>query len=119
MSEQEFHEARNSIVRVCRRHGRTGPLGEYNPAPTGQESFQDGDSPADFFVVDDQLSHDRDLFVGILSPNVLTINWVLDIEHALLDMRGWAVWLRNLDHEVDAAVMPGVLLIHGDVFKEA
>jgi len=117
MSEEEFHQARNALVRVCKRHGRTGPTGEYQPNEETGRLFEQGDEPPEFFVVDDQLNDSRDLLIGIFNPSALTVDWVMDVARTLSEMPGWAVWLRNLA-DVGAAILPSVILVIGEELQD-
>ena len=53
---QEFHELRNQVLRVLRRYGTVGPMGEapINDDPNGpDDSWPVESRRPDFFVVDD------------------------------------------------------------------
>src|SRR3954449_5051814 len=61
-----YHAVRNGVVRACRRHGPTGPMGEcaIDPGRAAPDirSWGRGDKDPDYFILDDQLNHERYLY---------------------------------------------------------
>jgi hypothetical protein len=91
---QVYHTVRNAVLRCCRRHGRAGPMGEC-PITDGEDTpeswlLADRDR-LDFFVVDDQLNHERYVYVEIERPEAFTGEWLRDLVHTLADHDGWGV----------------------------
>ena len=107
---QVYHTVRNAIVRACRRHGPTGPMGECviedgRNAPD-LAGWKRGDNPATYFIVDDQYNEERYLYAVVDPAAAFNHEWLADIFAALQEFPGWAIGITNIPD--------GYLLIFGD-----
>ncbi len=106
---QVYHTVRNAIVRTCRRHGPTGPIGECviedgRNAPA-IDVWGRGDNHATYFIVDDQYNDEPYLYAEV-HPNAFNREWLADIAATLQEFPGWAIGIKNIPD--------GYLLIFSD-----
>ncbi len=94
-SWEKFAEVRQSVLKVCARHGTTGPDLEY-----------DIKIGPDFWVVDDRYNAERYQYVQVYKPSLLTAQWIADMMAALAEHPCWGVGVSN--------ITGGYLLIFGD-----
>lgn len=118
---QEYHEARNRIVRACLAHGTTGPMLECPLTadvedPYGLPGWPLGDEDAIYWVVDDQLNDERYVYVQITAPDGVTQAWLASVMDALQEMPFWGVGISNIRRGY-VIVMANLLLVTGKPFK--
>ena len=118
---QEYHAARNRIVRLCRAHAPTGPMGEC-PIRPDREDLPDvmkwgaGDPDPTYFVVDDQWNHERYIYIEILRVDGATLAWITALLRELEDMPGWGVCITGLDKGY-VIILRDVILVTGPSFR--
>ncbi len=116
ISFERYQAVRNAIVRVCRRHAPTGPVGEYGVGDSGSE-WEVGDEGYVYCVIDDQYNdEDKYLIIEVYSPKYLSEQWLADIVKALASTDGWGVVLRNLSDGL-VLVFANKLMVAGEVFR--
>jgi len=114
-----YQTVRNAIVRTCRRHGPTGPLGEI---PLDKQSlnilkdWQRGDENPVYWVVDDQYNDERYLYMEIEDPLALSPKWLEDITAMLRRFPGWGIGVVNLTKGY-LLIFADRLLVKGQPFK--
>jgi hypothetical protein len=118
---QEYHGARNRIVRACLAHGTTGPKLECPLTadvddPYGMPGWPNGDNDAVYWVIDDQLNHERYIYVQITAPRGVTQAWLASIVDALQEMPFWGVGISNIRRGY-VIVMSTLLLVTGKPFE--
>jgi hypothetical protein len=95
VSWQVFFAMRNQVLRVCRRYGTVGPMGEAvitddseGPPDPWPVEFQE----PEYFVVDAQLS-DTSLYqyVEVGLPCRITLPLLMDLWHLVGDHTGWGI----------------------------
>jgi hypothetical protein len=91
---KDFYNFRNHVLRVLRRFGSAGPIGEADLSiETGDEpSFSDETvNDPDFFVVDDMYNdHDR-LSIVECNPSHITADLISSLSEMTRDFPGWWV----------------------------
>jgi hypothetical protein len=115
---QIYHAVRNSVLRCCRRFGTAGPMGERPITADADtpDSWPLGDpEPTDFFVVDDQLNHERYIYVEVESARAFTKEWLLDLMHSLGPHSGWGVGIITIE-EAYILAFADKLMVTGTVF---
>ena len=103
---QVYQGVRNAVVRTCRRHGPTGPMGEvrivegvYDPY---RETFKQpgfwplGDRNPSYYIISDQYNHERYVYAELLGDDPLTPAWVEDITETLEQYPGWGLGINNI-----------------------
>jgi len=118
---QEYHRARNRIVRACRVHGPTGPMLELpirddvgDPHELPDRPL--GDPDETYFVLDDQLNDERYIYVDLTRPSGVTLPWLSSIVDALQEMPFWGVGISNIRRGY-VIVMCNLLLVTGKPFE--
>lgn len=109
VSFHRYHSIRNAIVRVCRRHGPTGPLGELPLDKPDLDLIADweyGDDDPTYFVLDDQLNDEMYLYINFIDPNGCKPQWLDDVTITLAEFDGWGIGVNGLED--------GYLLIFSD-----
>ena len=98
-----FHKVRNAVVRACKSHGPTGPMGlfPFGKVPGDASDVftawgKTADSDPVYFVLDDQLNHERYQYVECLNPDHFTEAWIRDLMAALVGFRGWGIGIKNI-----------------------
>jgi hypothetical protein len=94
-----YQTVRNAVVRTCRRHGPTGPLGELRldkPNLNIIEDWQDGDEDPVYWVVDDQYNDERYLYMEFEDSQALSPNWLEDVTETLRRYPGWGIGVDSL-----------------------
>jgi hypothetical protein len=100
-SAYEFHEARNAIVRTCKLHGPTGPMGEFPfDLPEDEDCFrvwyESGDHDPAYFVIDDQYNSERYQYIEISDEKFFTENWIVDVMSVLSNLPGWGLCIKSI-----------------------
>jgi hypothetical protein len=106
---QVYHEVRNAVVRTCRRHGPTGPLGVRPLDLDDLESakaWEFGDKDPLYWVIDDQYNNERYLYLEPQAGTAFTPEWLEDITETLAQYPGWGIGVVSL--------AKGYLLIFAD-----
>jgi hypothetical protein len=121
-SWRKFHRARNAIVRACRRHGPTGPMGEFplrtwkGRNPYRCPTWQCGDRNPAYYVLPDQFNSERYIYIELLSPVAVTVPWMRDVSRTLTGLKHWGLCVAGLPGGY-AVIFPGVIAITGKPFK--
>ncbi len=117
---QAYHAARNAVVRACRRHGRTGPMGECSitDAADTSEDWPVGDDDPALYVVDDQLNHERYLYLETLDSSVIGPPLVADLIDTLAGLPGWGLGVNGI-RDGYLLLFAGFVLVHGPTFDRA
>ena len=117
---QEYHEMRNRLVLVCQTLGSVGPFGECiltsDPNGPNTEDWKLGAKDPDFWILDDQLNHERHLYVEVLQRAKLTIEWLARLTQCFLPSPQWGVCIKNLRGGF-AIPFPHMLLVSGSIFE--
>jgi hypothetical protein len=104
-----FQTVRNAVVRTCRRHGPTGPMGEFHFEKDTDdlfEAWEPGDDEPVYWVVDDQYNDDQYLYLEFQDPVGFSPKWLEDITATLRQYPGWGIGVQSLTE--------GYLLIFAD-----
>ena len=97
---QIYHKVRNAVVRTCRRHGPTGPMGEcrisrWRAAPNIFK-WQRGDPDPVYYIIDDQYNDERYLYAELLGQDPFNLTWLADIGKTLEEFPGWGIGVNNI-----------------------
>jgi hypothetical protein len=103
---QEYHTVRNALVRACREHGPTGPMGEvvisadvrdpYRQALDDREFWQSGDPNPSYFIIDDQYNHDRYCYAELHGDDPFTAEWLATVTKTLREHKGWGLGINHI-----------------------
>ncbi len=103
---QTYHAVRNALVRICRRYGPIGPMGEIQivaDAPDPYRMLMDdpavwerGDRDPSYFILDDQLNHERYCYAELYGDDPFNSGWLLSITQTLRDFDGWGLGVSNI-----------------------
>jgi hypothetical protein len=121
VSWADFLEVRNEIVRACRFHGPTGPMGiiDLDKADGTRDLldiWETGDPDAVYFVHDDQHNNERYQYVECSDPARFTQEWILDLMAALADLPGWGIGIGV--HKAYLLVFADKLMVTGRCFDD-
>jgi hypothetical protein len=117
---QIYHTVRNAVVRTCRRHGPTGPLGE---RPLDQAYVQSakqwelGDEDPVYWIVDDQYNHEMYLYMEFQDARGCTPEWLADVTRTLAEFPGWGIGVASLKKGY-VLIFTDRLLVQGPGFRE-
>jgi len=124
VSQQMFHTVRNDLVRTCRKHGPTGPMGLF---PVGR-SFEDageflaawesGDANPAYFVIDDQYNDELYQYVEVCGTAHFTTEWIEELTASLAKWPGWGIGIVNINQGY-LLVFADRLMVQGPCFAEA
>jgi hypothetical protein len=104
---QAYHTVRNDLVRVCRRHGTTGLMGELKV----DEEFEDlneylmehdlkvwepGDEDPTYCIIDDQYNSERYCYAELYGDDTFNAGWLLDLTETLREHKGWGLGIQNI-----------------------
>jgi hypothetical protein len=103
---QVYHTVRNALVQTCRRFGPTGPMGVVpimpdveDPALLAAEDpafWESGDPDPMYFILDDQLNHERYCYAELYGGDPFSAAWLLAITATLQDFKGWGLGVSNI-----------------------
>lgn len=109
---QEYHAVRNDLVRACREHGPVGPMGlvtisadvedPYREALLNFGSWEFGDPNPRYFLLDDQLNHERYCYLELPGETGFTPAWMHSVAAVLRKHDGWGL---GVNHIPDAYVL--------------
>lgn len=125
LSDEQYHEVRNGVVRVCRRHGTVGPLGERLAPPTTDNPLgrweKGSPSHPTYYILTDQLN-DLEPYVYLETESSgVHADWLVDLASELRRWRGWraATRLTRAGRELRGylIVAPDKLLVTGPLFQ--
>jgi hypothetical protein len=120
LSWQAYHTARNAIVRACRRHGRTGPMGE-RPITQGEPvrgDWEIGDDDPAVYVIDDQLNYERYIYLETLDATLIGPPLVADLIATLGNLPGWGLGVNDV-RDGYLLLFATHVLVHGPAFARA
>src|SRR5262249_23044366 len=116
---QVYHTTRNAVVRTCRRHGATGPLGE-RPLSldylNSAEAWEPGDDKPIYWIVDDQYNHEMYLYMEFEAVSAFCEEWLIDITTTLAEFPGWGIGVDSLTSGY-ILIFADRLLVSGPGFK--
>ena len=113
-----FQTVRNAVVRTCRRHGPTGPLGELpldKPNLNVIEDWQHGDENPIFWIVEDQYNDEQYLYMEFNDGMAFSSRWLEDITSTLRQFPGWGIGLGLAKGYV--LIFADRLMVTGQPFK--
>ena len=123
---QVYHTVRNAIVRTCRRYGPTGPMGElriddevddaYMHLVENPDSWEDGDPDPFYFILDDQLNHERYLYAELLKADAFNLDWLSGVVATLREHPGWGIGIGHIP-ESYILIFGDKLLVKGRPFE--
>jgi hypothetical protein len=123
---QVYHAVRNAVVRTCRRYGPTGPMGEvridgevadpYMHLAQDINSWEAGDPDPTYFILDDQLNHERYIYAELLDADALTVEWLAAVVAALREFPGWGLAVSNIP-DAYVLIFGDKLLVKGRAFE--
>lgn len=114
---QVYHTVRNAVVRACRAHGPTGPMGELKIAEgvgdlyqwlgrEGVKPWPRGDAKPDYYIIPDQYNHERFIYGELCGEDPFREEWLVAVAAALGEYGGWGLGIGNIPESY--------LLIFGD-----
>lgn len=104
---QVYHSVRNALVQTCRKHGPTGPMGVVKIVPDVESPYmmlaedrdfwERGDpDPLTYYILDDQLNHERYCYAELYGDNPFNADWLLSVANTLRDFDGWGLGISNI-----------------------
>jgi hypothetical protein len=103
---QVYHTVRNAIVRACRKHGPTGPMGEVRITAGADsvgdqriedpESWEPGDRDPTYYIIDDQYNDERYLYTELYGDDPFNAGWLLSVTAVLQQYKGWGLGINNI-----------------------
>jgi hypothetical protein len=103
-----YQTVRNAIVQTCRKYGPTGPMGVVQLLP-GVESlkimfevhgsldfWEAGDPDPMYFILDDQLNHERYCYAELYGDDPFNAGWLVSITETLREFDGWGLGVNNI-----------------------
>jgi hypothetical protein len=103
---QAYHTVRNALVRACREHGPTGPLGEvvitpevadpYRKALDDPEFWERGDPDPHYYLIEDQLNHERYCYAELYGSDPFTAEWLATVTRTLREHDRWGLGIGNI-----------------------
>jgi hypothetical protein len=103
---QVYHGVRNALVRTCRRFGPTGPMGVVTISPDVDDPYralmhdlsfwERGDSDPAYFVLDDQLNHERYCYAELYGDDPFHPGWLIAVAETLRGFAGWGLGVKNI-----------------------
>jgi len=113
-----YQTVRNCLVRTCRRHGPTGPLGEF-PLETDSHDISDwgrGDDKHMYWIVDDQYNDEMYLYLEFVDASACSPQWLQDVTAALRSFPGWGIGVNGLPKGY-LLIFANRLLVKGPLFR--
>jgi hypothetical protein len=123
VSFKKFHEARNDVVRACKLHGPTGPMG-YFPFDAGHDEDvllawgKTADPEPAYWIIDDQYNAERYQYIECTDPEYFTEEWIRDLMVALRTMPGWGVGINSIPGGY-ALVFADKIMVTGSCLENA
>lgn len=117
---QVYHSVRNAVVRACRAHGATGPMGECPIIEADAPPYlgwEHGDPDAVYFVLDDQYNRDRYVYGEVYAASAFHLGWVADVTEALAGFPGWGLGIKNIPYAY-VLMFASKLMIKGEMFRD-
>jgi hypothetical protein len=103
---QVYQTVRNALVRTCRRYGPTGPFGVVQIDPVAESPFhlfasdpsawEPGDADPAYFVLDDQLNHERYCYAELYGVDPFNAGWLHSVAATLQEFDGWGLGVTNI-----------------------
>jgi len=118
LSWRQYQAVRNAMVLTCRRHGPTGPMGEF-PLHKNSADIMDwepGDSNPVYFIVDDQYNDEMYLFMEFVASAGCTGTWLEDVTATLSHFPGWGIGINSLE-SCYVLIFADRLLVTGPAFS--
>jgi hypothetical protein len=122
---QVYQGVRNSIVRTCRRHGPTGPMGEvrivvgvvdpYRQAFKEPGFWQRGDNDPSYYIIPDQYNDERYLYAELYGDDPFNPDWLADVVEALGRHPGWGLGINNIPDSY-VLIFSDMLMVKGRTF---
>lgn len=123
---QTYHTVRNALVRACRGYGSTGPMGVVRIEPDVLDpyraaihdpSFWEWGAPDPmYFVLDDQLNHERYCYAELYGDDPFNAGWLQSITAALREFKGWGLGVKNIPGSY-VLIFGNRLLVNGRLAK--
>lgn len=103
---QVYQSVRNSVIRVSRKHGSAGPMGEvkilkgvddpYLQLCKQPDFWERGDSDPNYYIIPDQYNHERYLYAELYGDDPFNPGWVTDVVETLETHPGWGLAVTNI-----------------------
>lgn len=103
---QTYHTVRNALVQTCRRYGPTGPMGVIEILPDienpllllveDRDFWEPGDPDPMYFILDDQLNHERYCYAELYGDDPFNADWLLSVTETLREFDGWGLGVSNI-----------------------
>jgi hypothetical protein len=103
---QLYQGVRNAIVRTCRKHGPTGPMGEVKIVDGVDDPYrqmfeqpgfwQRGDDNPSYYILEDQYNDERYLYAELYGNDPFNAAWLLDIVETLSQHPGWGLGIKHI-----------------------
>jgi hypothetical protein len=123
---QAYHRVRNALVQTCRRYGPTGPMGVIKIVPQvefplrmlaeDRHFWEWGDPDPMYFILDDQLNHERYCYAELNGEDPFNAGWLLSITEALREFDGWGLSVNNIPDSY-VLIFGNQLLVKGRLAK--
>ncbi|MBN9521255.1 hypothetical protein J0H58_22495 [bacterium] len=105
---QVYHTVRNALVHTCRRFGPVGPMGAAKIVPGFESAYhafvadpsvwEPGDSDPMYFILDDQLNHERYCYAELYGDNPFSADWLFAVSETLREFDGWGLGVSNIPY---------------------
>lgn len=122
---QFYQDVRNAIVRTCRQHGPTGPMGEVRIVEEVDDPYrqmlkqpgfwQRGDDNPSYYIIPDRYNDERYLYAELQGDDPFNPAWVLDIVETLSHYPGWGLGINNVP-ECYLLIFGDKLMVNGRPF---
>lgn len=123
---QTYHSVRNALVQTCRRFGSTGPLGVLTIVEGAKDLtkmlvknsklWEIGDQDPMYFLVDDQMNHERYCYLEVKSEAAVSKEWLAATTETLKRYEGWGLAVSNIP-ESYLLVFGNRLMVKGRLAK--
>jgi hypothetical protein len=101
-----YHTVRNALVQTCRQYGPTGPMGVVKIVPDvenpvlmlveDRDFWEQGDPDPMYFLLDDQLNHERYCYAELYGDDPFNFGWLLSVTKTLREFDGWGLGVSNI-----------------------
>jgi hypothetical protein len=118
---QVYHTVRNAIVRTCRLHGPTGPMGEC-VIEEGRDFpdinvWERGDKQLGYYIIDDQYNHERYLYMELYGDDPFNPAWLASVVRTLKEFPGWRIGINHIPYGY-ILIFGNKLMVHGEPFQK-